>query len=597
VANHSEIFGHALDQVGSLIKNVGSVTAGVLPGLASGFGSTFGAVNTLLSALKPIAPALGAIGGQALPVIGMFKLFGLATAPLNKLGSKVAGVAGNLGGFTKSLTGSDVAGARVTSTTAKLGSVVGKLGGALPVVGIALGLFSDAMASADQQNQQMQQSLLQGGLVAQKVTNDITKQAEAAASAQNTQAVSTNYLAAQQGLATNADTEHASSTQRFNEAVQKLTADMDPLQGKLATYVAYSDHYGVSSSQATSKLKDLTQAKVADTAAQDKQNLALIHASADMNTLTDAIFTQIGANLGLQGAQLAVTDTDKAYNAAVKQHGKNSQEAKEALNTEEQAYLSVAAAAKIKAKSDDDAAIQNGKNITASQEAADQTKAERNAVLGLVNQYVAAGKTVPVALANIAGQLQHTSGSAIITAAQVDNVSARLRALPPGKSTTVKALTSQAISDLRAVGDKVTHLPNGSFRVSAIDQATPTINRIIANNNGRRITLFVNTQDGAVRSAGTKIAARATGGPVVAGVPYVVGDGGGPEIFVPNQSGRIVGTGQSADILGGSGGGSASALGTGDLYLTLDIGQGITQRIQISNKDLKRGVRAGRGAR
>lgn len=39
---------------------------------------------------------------------------------------------------------------------------------------------------------------------------------------------------------------------------------------------------------------------------------------------------------------------------------------------------------------------------------------------------------------------------------------------------------------------------------------------------------------------GGRIVARAHGGPVSAGVPYVVGDAGKPEIFVPNQNGRVV---------------------------------------------------------
>ena len=51
---------------------------------------------------------------------------------------------------------------------------------------------------------------------------------------------------------------------------------------------------------------------------------------------------------------------------------------------------------------------------------------------------------------------------------------------------------------------------------------------------------------GAGRSGGGGIGGRtlptpmATGGPVIAGRPYVVGDGGGPELFVPSTNGRII---------------------------------------------------------
>lgn len=81
----------------------------------------------------------------------------------------------------------------------------------------------------------------------------------------------------------------------------------------------------------------------------------------------------------------------------------------------------------------------------------------------------------------------------------------------------------------------------------------------------------------------------AKGGPVQAGRPYIVGDGGGPELFVPRQSGRVVGTQDTADLMSSDGGGFQ-----GDLYLTFDLGEGITQRIQISNRQLRAAVRAGR---
>jgi hypothetical protein len=51
-------------------------------------------------------------------------------------------------------------------------------------------------------------------------------------------------------------------------------------------------------------------------------------------------------------------------------------------------------------------------------------------------------------------------------------------------------------------------------------------------------------------AAGIKVPGRAAGGPVTAGMPYVVGERG-REVFVPNQSGRII-----PNSAGGSGGGA-----------------------------------------
>lgn len=71
--------------------------------------------------------------------------------------------------------------------------------------------------------------------------------------------------------------------------------------------------------------------------------------------------------------------------------------------------------------------------------------------------------------------------------------------------------------------------------------------------------------------------ARAAGGSVLAGESYVVGEDG-PEILqMGSRSGNVV----SNDALGGLGGG-------GDLYLTLDLGRGIEERLRIDRRDLKR---------
>lgn len=42
---------------------------------------------------------------------------------------------------------------------------------------------------------------------------------------------------------------------------------------------------------------------------------------------------------------------------------------------------------------------------------------------------------------------------------------------------------------------------------------------------------------------------RATGGPVTAGQSYVVGDGAGPELFVPGMSGRIFSTNDTRNLM------------------------------------------------
>lgn len=81
----------------------------------------------------------------------------------------------------------------------------------------------------------------------------------------------------------------------------------------------------------------------------------------------------------------------------------------------------------------------------------------------------------------------------------------------------------------------------------------------------------------------------AMGGPVQAGRPYIVGDGGGPELFVPRQSGRVVGTQDTADLMNG---GDMS----GDVVLTIDgevIARIAKRELLTANRTLRAAVRAG----
>lgn len=82
----------------------------------------------------------------------------------------------------------------------------------------------------------------------------------------------------------------------------------------------------------------------------------------------------------------------------------------------------------------------------------------------------------------------------------------------------------------------------------------------------KRVTVRINTQgnatqyfgDGSFRVQGSQLTARATGGPVVAGRPYIVGENE-PELFVPSTSGQIYNQAQLA-AMAGHGGGSGSGV-------------------------------------
>ena len=75
--------------------------------------------------------------------------------------------------------------------------------------------------------------------------------------------------------------------------------------------------------------------------------------------------------------------------------------------------------------------------------------------------------------------------------------------------------------------------------------------------------------------------ARASGGPVAAGEPYLVGERG-PEIVVPSSSGTVIPANKSARMMGG---------GSDVLVLQLHVGDKAVQEIAVRMEDLKRGRR------
>lgn len=549
ISSHSQVFGRDITQVGGMVENLGSVVGGVLPGLATGFGASIGAVNGLLNVVKPIAPALGGILGYAAPVYGMFNLFGVAARPIQSM-------ADGLGNVGKKM--SDSGYEKFGGTLSTIGSAAGKFGQALPFIGAAVGVVTDIIAASDAKFQQWAADILKGGDSAKQALQDFQQTA---------------------GFVPG--------------SFDRIFQGMDPVQKAQAIYNIELANGKTSTLDLAQAQGDLDAAVKKQTQSQDQQNLALIEAKRDMATLMGAVMAQENATLGLVGAQLNLTDAEKNYNDAVKQHGKNSQQAQQAYQAEQQSIMGVVNAAGLQAKANDDLAIQDGKKITASQEAIDQAAAERTQVTTMIGTYALAGKQIPQVLSDIASSMGDASSEAVITAAEVDNVTARLGKLPPGKSVTVKALTAQAIAELEAAGDKVKHLPNGQISITAIDNVTPVLNQVIHNNSGHVIWVDIkgnNQVAGAMKMS-------ATGGPT--GLSHydtggAVGDltmneHGGEAVRLP--TGSMVIPNSSADGAArtafdrGGGGGSGSMemkfTGTQTAFSTLVMNEFRAGRIQL----------------
>lgn len=77
-----------------------------------------------------------------------------------------------------------------------------------------------------------------------------------------------------------------------------------------------------------------------------------------------------------------------------------------------------------------------------------------------------------------------------------------------------------------------------------------------------------------VRANADYVSGRASGGPIAAGVPYIVGEQG-PELIIPSQSGTVMTAAQTAAMQSGASGGSAVSSGGGATSYTVGVASGM----------------------
>jgi hypothetical protein len=550
VSQHSDVLERDLDKFGGLIKNVGGVLGGVLPGLASGFGSTVSTANTMLSVLKPVAPVLGDITGQALPAIGAFKLFGLATAPLNKFGSSVTTTGQKVGIYAAKLTNSASIGEKVTKATSKMGSALGSLGNVLPIAGVGFALLGDAMSAAANKQQAVLQGLVQGGAASKNATAQITAAAPTIAH------LSDGFKQGEGNAA------------QFSDALNVATKNMDPLQKATAIYNADLDQFGAKAPQTITAQHNLAAATDANRGAQQALSNATQDANLQLLHQTDTMLNAINSDLGLQSSILSVTQAQKTYASSVKTSGKNSLQSKQASIAYQQSLIGEINAAEA-------AALAHHTNASASQQAKIQEQAETGTILGLA---AAAGKNAPPALKQMVAGLNSSEIAAFAATGKIAGTRTEVLRLPNGKTIKIQVNSNgQAVTGQTQA--EIDHMRGRAIPLTAVDHVTGTVNQIIRQNSGKVIHVELSTSGGAI-----SLGHRAGGGPVTAGMPYIVGERRA-ELFVPKTDGTILPSVPIASSAGGD---------TFDLVIADQVIASIVDgRLRQHNRTLVSRVKAG----
>ena len=150
-----------------------------------------------------------------------------------------------------------------------------------------------------------------------------------------------------------------------------------------------------------------------------------------------------------------------------------------------------------------------------------------------------------------------------MTKSQAEHYADQVLRIPPAKKTTVTAVTAAAAAGIANVANKL----------AGLHDPAPIHLRYYVTTSGHAPT----------NSSGSVIPGvfRAAGGPVMAGMPYVVGDGGRPELFVPDTNGTILPRVPTAGGGGRGGGGDIHIHVNGQVYgTTKDLGRVVLNGLQ-----------------
>lgn len=595
--------------VGSLISITSGLAEGALPALDGAVGLVSGTLAGLHSLLGPIEPELGGIATVA---GGAYLSFSKLQPMADKLGTSMAAKGGLLG----SMSG---------------------LAGSIPVVGAVvtgLSLVTGLLAAQSEKAAQAATDEARSSNNLNKALSGVTN----ATQGQIDGMVFQN-AAGQNWLKTAQDTTHqtASLTQilaaagvtqnQFSSAIENGGGQMDGVRSKLDHLVDSMDNANSSGQDLTDfqmnqaegasalagKLNDLASAYQGSAAATAEQaiqtaqaNLGIDHATlnsaqltTDIQTLGDATSTTTARTSALTDAlALMANGGVEPANDALAQAWSTVNGLGSALQGTSGRLVDAGGHLDLTTTKGEAAntAIEGLRNQTAayaqaltsqgltSDQVQQKTQAMVNQFIGPLAKSLGLSTTQTQALiqqydlvpAKIVTTIDANTGPAWSAVTSLLNRIA-------GSSATVgvniaKGAAQHGVEVPQAIGHIVAPMANGAFLDPTLGQVVPPgIPRLVGDASVPELFAPLN---GSARTKALIIQAAHHEGLSLGA--------GGPDIFASSQGGRTIGTQQSADILNGGAG--------GDLYLTLDLGEGITQRMRIANKQLKAKAMAG-GAR
>lgn len=328
VQNFARVVSDIATTLAPLGATIGKLAGDALNGLANGAAVAMGPLSALVGGVSGVASALGPLPGLVLAAVVAFKGLSVVSGVFVTMSAAMTRAAQGLAFMSYSssaFAGAAGAGSRAASG---LSTVLSKMGTALPLIGVALigiGAAADA-ASVDFD-----------GLV-QKVASGALTLTQAIQQAQTD--ASTGWAGFVNGfteLTTGMDIGAATAEkmrQKFDEfraslgPMAQLELDVKTAQTELNDAVA---QFGANSPQAVSAASRLAAAQAALKAAHDGAANAAKSQAEREQELADKMKSQISVALQYAAAVKATADAQKEADAAIKEHGADSDEAKTAV--------------------------------------------------------------------------------------------------------------------------------------------------------------------------------------------------------------------------------------------------------------------------
>lgn len=533
-------FAGLFGQTGSIVENVGSIVGRVLPAMSSGIGATLSVVNFLTQGLATISPVLGDIAGYVpLATVG-FKGFALANTAVDGINTGLTNVSKGLLNVAANAEASAPNTSKLfTSLATGAENLSGPFGVAVVGGGLALLGLAAIMGKTTISSQDLTQA--QENLTAAMVSSNGQITAASTGALIQSDAYKTLIPLAQQA--------GVSQTQLIQAITQGGSAYSD-LQSKLQGVTDAGVQYNYNGRVATT-----TTSAGAEAAQGLSQGLSQLHDTYDAAaTAADA-----AANANAAAAQSAPAAylNFQALAANAKILADNTQSADSRLNafTTDLTLLGEGGAEKA-----NDAVSALYQGVNGLKDSLSGTSGALLDASGNLNLTTTRGEQARSTFEDMAAKLAAYNQALVSqgdTQDQANAATSQLADQLAGPLASALGLNVQKVKDLIAEYYQVP--PNINTTVTAnVQPAQADLNQFIAANTGR--TILINTGvKGIAGASNTNLNLRATGGPVTAGRAYIVGDGLGPEVFVPNQSGTIKSANDTANMINGGSGGSGAA--------------------------------------